>query len=528
MNLQRFAPFTAAILILLSGRAGAQCTQVATGLHEALGTALTNQGNVLVAESGTAAARSGRISIVDMNGNRRTLIDGLPSGPSDVGDPSGPNGVFMRGRSLYVAIGVGDVGVSGPFPGTTVPNPNGPSSQLFSSILLVQFSAAFEQSTTGVTLTPAMEQMLVSGQTVWLTNDNREWMSVRMLVNFPDYVAAPLPTFAGNVQSSNPFDLVAVEDTLYVTDGGRNRLWQVDLLTGSFSTLAVFPDIPNPLFGGGPGGPFEQAVPTGIAAFRGHLFVTLFRGAPFLGGTSTVVDVNPVTGSVTNFITGRKTAIDVLPIAERGRTTYFVLQFDSTPGPFFGGPGQLLRFDSPTGPPTVLADCLTAPTSMTLDSKRGALYISEVGGRIVRIALPSDVTFTPTLQTLSTRGRVDSGDNLMIGGFTVAASSSGAPTTVLVRGIGPSLSSYGVAQPLADPLLTVHDATGKEIARNDNWRGDPGQVSQQAEIQTAGLAPASDLESAIVASLAPGDYTAAVRAKGSNAGNALVQVYQLP
>ena len=91
----------------------AQCTEVTSGLHLPLGTTLTNHGNLLVSESGTGAM-DGRISIFDSSGNRRTLLDGLPSGINDVGDPSGPAGIAIRGRNLYVAIGTGDVGRAGP------------------------------------------------------------------------------------------------------------------------------------------------------------------------------------------------------------------------------------------------------------------------------------------------------------------------------------------------------------------------------------------------------------------------------
>jgi hypothetical protein len=97
-----------------SGQAYARtCTQFASGLEFPLAITKSNQDNLIVSESGTATPNTGRISIVDSSGNRRTLLDGLPSGLSDVGDRDGPGGLFMRGRTLYVAIGVGDVGVLG-------------------------------------------------------------------------------------------------------------------------------------------------------------------------------------------------------------------------------------------------------------------------------------------------------------------------------------------------------------------------------------------------------------------------------
>ena len=86
-----------------------------------------------------------------------------------------------------------------------------------------------EQITTRFTLTPADEQALADHQTVTLSNDSGQ-ITIRIVANFPDYVPFPLPCFPDNVQLSNPFGLVGVEDMLYVTDGGRNLAWAVNVL----------------------------------------------------------------------------------------------------------------------------------------------------------------------------------------------------------------------------------------------------------------------------------------------------------
>ena len=222
-----------------------------------------------------------------------------------------------------------------------------------------------------------------------LSNGVSDRITIRLVTDFPNFVPFPLPFFAPNVQLSNPFQLVAVEDTLYVTDGGRNRVWQIDLLTGSFSTLVTFPNIPNPAFPA-VGGPTLDAVPTGIAFSENKLLVTLFRGFPFPPGVSTVEQIDPLTEIDTPFITGLRTAIAVLPITEGEDTDYLVLQHNSGPVllPPFSGQGLVLRFETPTGSPTVVANCLTRPTTMTLDRKNGTLYVSELGGRIVAIPFP--------------------------------------------------------------------------------------------------------------------------------------------
>jgi hypothetical protein len=372
--------------LLLVASVSAQCTDVINGLREPLSSALTNQGNLLVSETGTGAFHSGRISIVDAQGNRRTLLDGLPSAINDVNDASGPAGIFMRGRTLYMAIGTGDAGRPGPVPGTTMPNPAPISSPIFSAILGIQFSANTENTTTGFALTPADEQSLANGETVVLS-DGVGTLKIRVVVDFPNYVANPVPAFAGNIQLSNPFGVVPVDDVLYVTDGGRNRVWQVDLLTGSYSTLVTFPAIPNPLFGIVPaGGPFLDPVPTGIVAVNNKLLVTLFRGVPFPPGTSTVQEIDIATATQSVLISDRKTAIDVLPLTEKGDRDYLVLQHASV-GPFFASPGLILRFENPSDPPSVVTSCLVRPTSLILNQKTGTLYVTEYGGRVVSVPL---------------------------------------------------------------------------------------------------------------------------------------------
>ncbi len=380
------------LVALASFEARGQCpvTELTSGLQIPLGITQSDQGNLIVSETGTNVPNKGRISIVDLNGNRRTLLDGLPSGINDVNEPSGPAGLFIRGRTLYVAIGVGDVGRAGPLPGTTVPNPNPISSPIFSSVLAIHFSANVEKTTAGFTLVPADHQALANGEKVTLSNGGDDVITIELVANFPDFTPNPLPFFQANIRLSNPFDLVVVADQLYVTDGGQNSLRQVDIPTGAFSTLVAFLNIPNPLFNPSPpppsvGGPFVEAVPTGVRSSHGQLLVTLFRGFPFPPGASVVEQVDPLTGSHTPFITGLKTAIDVLPISEGGDTDHLVLQHASGSGPFFTPPGLLLRFETPGGPPTTIANCLTRPTSMTLDEKTGTLYVTELAGRIVAI-----------------------------------------------------------------------------------------------------------------------------------------------
>ncbi|MEO8438968.1 MAG: NHL repeat-containing protein [Spartobacteria bacterium] len=127
---------------------------------------------------------------------------------------------------------------------------------------------------------------------------------------------------------------------------------------------------------------------------------------------------------------------------------------------------------------------------------------------------------TGTLANISTRGFVDTGDNVMIGGFIVGDGET--DSTVVVRAIGPTLSDFGVAGALADPTLELHDSNGSTLADNDNWKD-----TQQTEIEATGLAPGKDLESAIVATLPSGSYTAIVRGSLDTSGVGLVEVYNV-
>jgi len=378
----------AAIVAFTGLPAKAQCpvVELASGLSRPVAIAQSSQGNLLISEATSRVPNTGRISIVDLAGHRRTLLSGLPSGIADVGDPLGVTGLFLRGRTLFVLIGVGDVAIGGPIPGSALPNPNPVSSPLFSSVLAVHFSASVEKNTEGVALTLADQHALANGEKVRLENDAGDEVMIELIADFQNYIPFPLPTLPGNVQLSNPFDLVAVDDQLYVTDGGRNLVWQVDIPTGAISVLAQFPNIPNPLFPA-VGGPTSQAVPTGIRSANGQLLVTLFRGAPFAPGTSVVEQIDPLTGDHAPFITGLKTAIDVLPLTVGDQTDYLVLQ-NASVGPFFGGPGLLLRFPASGGAPTIVANCLDRPTSMTLDEKTGTVYVTELNsGRVAAVAL---------------------------------------------------------------------------------------------------------------------------------------------
>ena len=135
---------------------------------------------------------------------------------------------------------------------------------------------------------------------------------------------------------------------------------------------------------------------------------------------------------------------------------------------------------------------------------------------------------TSSLGNISTRSFVQTSDNVMIGGFIVQGT---GPKRVIIRAIGPELTQFGITNPLANPILELHDGTGAVIATNDDWQttiiGGIITTSQVADIQGSGHAPTAPSESAIIATLAPGNYTAIVRGVSNTTGVALVEVYDL-
>ena len=138
------------------------------------------------------------------------------------------------------------------------------------------------------------------------------------------------------------------------------------------------------------------------------------------------------------------------------------------------------------------------------------------------VATPSPTPVPPAQAlNLSTRMRVQPGENAGIGGFIITGS---APKHLLLRAIGPSLAQSGVPNVLADPVLQLHGPGGFVTITNDNWRDDP---AQQAAILATGIAPSNDLESAIDVTLNPGAYTAIVSGKNNTSGVGLIELYDL-
>jgi hypothetical protein len=137
-------------------------------------------------------------------------------------------------------------------------------------------------------------------------------------------------------------------------------------------------------------------------------------------------------------------------------------------------------------------------------------------------------TSQTNLGNISTRSFVQTGEHVMIGGFIVEGA---ATKRVIIRAIGPELTQYGIADALANPRLELHNGSGALIAANDDWQttilGGIITGTQVSDIQNSGHAPTATTESAIVADLQPGNYTAIVRGVNNTVGVALVEAYDL-
>jgi hypothetical protein len=209
-----------------------------------------------------------------------------------------------------------------------------------------------------------------------------------------------------------------------------------------------------------------------------------------------------------------------------------------TPTPPISTPTPTPPISTPTPTPPISTPTPTPPISTPTPTPTGTPISTPTPTPTATVtptptpvgtptATPTPPTASPTPSpspatkaiNLSTRMRVQTGDNVGIGGFIITGSTS---KHVLLRAIGPSLTGFGVPDALADPVLELHGPGTFATITNDNWR-----QTQEVEIQATGIPPTNNFEAAIVATLAPGAYTAIVRGNGNTSGVALVEVYDL-
>jgi hypothetical protein len=214
----------------------------------------------------------------------------------------------------------------------------------------------------------------------------------------------------------------------------------------------------------------------------------------------------------TTLITSSSSSVVLINGAD-ARNVYFQVGTSATLGSGSTFIGNILAYASiTTVSGTTLTGRLLALTgAVTLDTNN----VTSPG--LTPAPSPTAAPSPAQLLNISTRLKVQTNDNVSIGGFIITGN---APKKVIVRGIGPSLT--GLSPLLADPVLELHGPDGSLISSNDNWKD-----TQQTEIQNSALAPTDNMESAIVATLPPANYTAILRGKNGTSGIGLVEMYDL-
>src|SRR5438552_576470 len=257
------------------------------------------------------------------------------------------------------------------------------------------------------------------------------------------------------------------------------------------------------------------SAPSGLAFDKsGNLFVSEVN-------TGRILEIGPAGGTPTLFASGF--------------TVPGGLAFDSS-GTLYEadfGTGRVLKVSS-TGTSTTFASSLVQPRHLAFDAN-GNLFVSTIGNQQIAKITPDGtqsmfasgihargLAFEPIpaaiLSNISTRAFVQTGDNVLIGGFIISGT---APKKVLIRAIGPSLPP-AVPNRMQDPTISLHDSTTAEIDSNDDWQSHPNASQIPVNLQ-----PGDPRESAILTTLQPGGYTAIVSGKGGTTGVALVEVYDM-
>jgi hypothetical protein len=361
----------------------AQPQVVITGLQTPHKIVLTPGGNLLVSEP-SMTPNAGRVSFVTRGGVRRSLIEELPSGTEvTLAGGSGPSAMALRERTLYLTLGAGDGERRGPTAGTSIHNPQSPSSPLFGSVLEIRFNGDIDSLTGTFRMTAQHQRALTDGGTVEISDGSGGSASISVLARFPNSEPAPNILY----RFSSPWGLALSPDGrwLYVADASMNSVARVDTTTGRWRRVIRFPAVPNPT---PVGPPMLDAVPTSVRVYGDQLLVSFLTGFPFVPGNARVLAVNPEPGTSEPFIFHLNSATDVLwRNRADGVSQYYILEFSTNQGAAQPPPGRLIRYDAGTVGHQVVAAPLITPVSMAYNESTRELFILELRGQILRLQL---------------------------------------------------------------------------------------------------------------------------------------------
>lgn len=359
------------------GISWAQPRPIVTGLQGPQKLILTPSGNLLISET-NQRPNLGRISFATRSGARRSLFENMPSGTEVTGGGSGPTALALRERTLYVAIGGGEIERRAP-DGSSIHNPAGISSPLFASVLEFRFDRDVDMIGGTFRMTPEIQQRLADGDEAVLEDGQGARTTARLLVKLQNSIPDPRLTY----RFANPWGLALAPSgrTLYLTDGSMNSLVAIDTQSGRPVKLATFENVPNygPL-----GPPTVESVPTSVRVYGDQLLVSFLSGVPFQRGNGRVLAVNPERRTSEPFIFGLTSCTDVLyREMPNGRAQFWVLEFSLNQLATPPAPGRLLRYDTPS--PVVVVPALPAPTSLALDERAEVLYILSLTGQVFEL-----------------------------------------------------------------------------------------------------------------------------------------------
>jgi hypothetical protein len=330
----------------------------------------------------------------------------------------------------------------------------------------------------------------------------------------PDHVSVLLGNGTGGFGA--PVNFAVIDEPNSVTTGDFNADGKLDLATANMNSDNV-----SVLLGDGMGG---FTAPVNFGAGDGAVRITT---GDFNGDGKLDLAVTNVWSDNVSVLLNVCAALPPIPTPSPTPTATATVTPIATATPTASATAAGTPTVAPSVTPSATPIATATPTATTTAT---APATATVGPSATPSPSPSatpgaspspSASATPVTHAinLSTRMRVQTGDNVAIGGFIITGSVS---KHLVLRAIGPSLAQIGVPDVLADPILELHGPAGFVPIINDNWKDD-----QANTLAASGLAPTNDLESAIDATLAPGAYTAILRGKDNASGVALMEVYDL-